>query len=112
MTAGCVRTIRMPRIVAERSPAIERVVVRSLGPRDRIECRTDLRQLGEIGVAQDEADVGMRDQPAFRVDDIRLAMFADLDLRDHIPDELEIDFGNAHAGIAPCPGNGERHVGL
>ena len=54
----------------------------------------------------------MRDQPPLRVDDIGMAAIADLDLRDHVPDQLEIDLGNAHAGVAPGAGNGERHVRL
>ena len=54
----------------------------------------------------------MRDQPALRVDDIGMAALADLDLRDHVPDQLEIDLGDAHAGVAPRAGNGQRHVRL
>src|SRR5215467_755773 len=54
----------------------------------------------------------MRDQPSLRVDDISVAALADLDLRDHVPDQLEIDLGDAHAGVAPRPGNGKRHVRL
>src|SRR5712691_11979270 len=54
----------------------------------------------------------MRDQAALRVDDVGMAALADLDLRDHVPDQLEIDLGDAHAGVAPRAGDGERHVGL
>ncbi len=54
----------------------------------------------------------MRDQPALRVDHIGLPVLADLDARDHFPDQLEIDLGHAHAGIAPGAGERERHVGL
>ncbi len=54
----------------------------------------------------------MRDQPALRVDDIGVAALADLDLRDHVPDQLEIDLGDAHAGVAPRAGNGQRHIRL
>ena len=54
----------------------------------------------------------MRDQPSLRVDDIGVAALADLDLRDHVPDQFEIDFGDAHAGVAPRAGNGQRHIRL
>src|SRR5262245_34474872 len=54
----------------------------------------------------------MRDQPALRVDHIGVTALADLDLRDHVPNELEIDLGDAHAGVTPRPGNGERHIRL
>ena len=74
--------------------------------------RTHLRQPRHVGVAQHEADVGMRDQPPLRVDDIGMPMLADLDLRDHVPDQLEIHLGDTHAGVAPGAGNGERHVRL
>src|SRR5262249_13771205 len=78
----------------------------------RYACRAHLRELRHVGVAQHEADIGMRDQSSLRVDDVGMAALADLDLRDHIPDELEIDFGDAHTGVAPGAGNGQRHVRL
>jgi hypothetical protein len=46
----------------------------------------------------------MCNQPAVAVDNIGDAMFTDLDLRDHVPDQFEIDFGDAHAGIATGAG--------
>ncbi len=54
----------------------------------------------------------MRDQPALGVDDVGAPALADLDLGDHVPDQLEIDLGDAHAGVAPGAGDGERHVGF
>ena len=75
-------------------------------------CSLHLGQLGHVGVAQHQADVGVRDQPALRVDHIGMTALADLDLRDHLPDQLEIDFGDAHAGIAARTGERQRHVGL
>ena len=54
----------------------------------------------------------MRDQPAAAVDHEGLALLADLDLRDHVPDELQVHLGDADAGVAPRAGHGERHVGL
>src|SRR5207247_8393581 len=46
------------------------------------------------------------------VDDRGVTPLADLDLRDHVPDELEIDFRDAHTGVASRAGNGQRHVRL
>src|SRR5438477_132279 len=37
---------------------------------------------------------------------------ADLNLRHHVPDQLQVDLGDAHAGIAARPGERDRHVGL
>ena len=54
----------------------------------------------------------MGDQPPLRSDHIGVAALADLDLRDHVPDELEVDLGDADAGVAPRAGDRERHVGL
>ena len=54
----------------------------------------------------------MRDQPTLRIHHIGMAALADFDLRDHVPDQLEIHLGHAHAGIAPGAGYGERHVRL
>ena len=71
-----------------------------------------LRELRHVGVAQHQADIRVRNQPPLRVDDIGVAALADLDLRDHVPDQLEIDLGDAHAGVAPRPGDGQGHVRL
>src|SRR6516164_3355402 len=57
--------------------------------------RAHLRELRHVGIAQYEADIGMRDQPSLCVNDIGVTALADLDLRDHVPDELEIDFRDA-----------------
>ena len=54
----------------------------------------------------------MRDQPAVAVDDIGLPALADLDLRDHVPDEFEVDLGNADAGSAARAGQRQGHIGL
>ena len=54
----------------------------------------------------------MRDQPPLRIDDIGMTALADLDLRDHVPDQLQIDLGDAYTGVASCSGNSERHVRL
>ena len=54
----------------------------------------------------------MRDEAAVGVDDVSVAVFADLDVRNHVPDELEVDLRDAHAGLAPRSGERERHVRL
>ena len=71
-----------------------------------------LHQLGHVGVAQHQADVGMRDQASLRADDIGMAVLADLDLRHHVPDQFEIDLGDADAGVLAGAGQRQRHVGL
>src|SRR5436190_5889157 len=54
----------------------------------------------------------MSDQSIVGVDDIRLSVLAQLDLRDYVLDEFQIDFGDTHAGIAPRPGQCQCHVRL
>ena len=71
-----------------------------------------LHELRHIGVAQHQADVGMRDQAPCATDHIGVAALADLDLRHHVPDQLEIDLGDADAGILAGAGQRQRHVGL
>ena len=55
---------------------------------------------------------GMRDQPPLRIDDIGMTTLAHLDLRDHVPDQLEIDLGHTYPGVTSGAGYGERHVRL
>ena len=45
----------------------------------------------------------MRDQPALRIYHISVAALAHFDLRDHVPDQLEVHLGHAHSGVAPGP---------
>ena len=54
----------------------------------------------------------MSDQAPSRIDHIGLAVFANLDLRDDVPDELKIDFRDAHTGVASRTGERQRHVRL
>ncbi len=54
----------------------------------------------------------MRDEAAVGIDHIGAAALADLDLRHHVPDQLEIDLRDAHPGIAPRAGERQRHIGL
>ena len=49
----------------------------------------------------------MGDEAAVAVDDIGLAMLADLDLRHHVPDEFEIDLGDRDAGVLRVPASAE-----
>src|SRR6516164_571284 len=54
----------------------------------------------------------MGDEAPLRIDQIGLTPFAHLDLGDHVPDELEIDLGDAYAGVAAGAGERQRHVRL
>ncbi len=75
----------------------QRVASRKIGGqhglRGAIAGGPDMRLGRKIGLAQDEADVGMRDEMALLIDHVRLAQAADADLRDDVPDELQIDLG-------------------
>jgi hypothetical protein len=55
--------------------------------------------------------VGMRDQPALAVDHVGVAVAADPDLRDDVPDELEVDVGDRHTA-APAMHHRHGEVGL
>ena len=41
-----------------------------------------------------------------------VARLADMDRRDHIPDQFQIDHGNCDPVAGPCAGHGNGHVGL
>ena len=71
-----------------------------------------LRQCREIRVTQYEADVRMCDQAAIAIDDIGVAVLADLQPGDHVPDQFKIDFGDRDAGVASRLGHRQRHVRL
>ena len=58
-----------------------------------------LCKLRDVGIAQDEADLWMRDQPSSRVDNVGTATTTDPDLIDDIPDVGEVDLGHADAGV-------------
>ena len=88
-------------------PATARAGARAAGLRG-----LHLGQLRHVGVAQHQADVGMRDQAALRADDIGMTALADLDLRHHVPDQLQIDLGDADAGVLAGAGQRQRHIGL
>jgi hypothetical protein len=46
----------------------------------------------------------MRDQASLAVKYVRLPVLADLDLRNHVPNEFEVDFCYTHARISADPG--------
>ena len=76
------------------------------------ESRLDLRELREIGVAQHQAEVGISDQLALVVDHEGVALFADANGADHVPDQFEIDVGDGHPGLTADMGHRDGHVGL
>ena len=71
-----------------------------------------LGKLRHVGVAQHQADVGVGDEPAGGIDHVSAPMPGKFDLRQHVPDEFQVDLGDAHAGVAPRAGERQRHVGL
>ena len=71
-----------------------------------------VRQMGEVRLAQHQADVGVGDEEALAVDDVGLALVADLDPRDDVPDELEVDVGNRHRSAVAAGADRNRHVRL
>ena len=54
----------------------------------------------------------MSNQPPLRADYIGVAVLADPDLGDNVPDQLQIDFRNADASVLAGAGDSERHVRL
>ena len=54
----------------------------------------------------------MGDQPAGGIDHVSAAVAGELDLGENVPDQLQIDLGDAHAGVAPRAGERQRHVRL
>jgi hypothetical protein len=56
----------------------------------------------EIGIAQHQADIGMGDEPTLGADHKSIAVLPDLDSRDDVPDELEIDLGDAASRRVPA----------
>ena len=71
-----------------------------------------LGKLRHVGVAQHQADVGVSDETAGGINHISAPVPGKFDLRQHVPDEFQVDLGDAHAGVAPRAGERQRHVGL
>jgi hypothetical protein len=74
--------------------------------------RLHVREVGKIGLAQHQSDVRVGDQEAVAVDDVRLALVADLDPRHDVPYELEVDVGDRHRAVVAARADGDRHVRL
>ncbi len=72
----------------------------------------DLLKARHVGLAQHEADVRIGDEVAAAVDDVGLALLADPDARDDVPDELEVHFRDRHRAGFAAGAHGDRHVGL
>jgi hypothetical protein len=75
-------------------------------------CCLHLSEPRQVGIAQYQADVGVGDQPALAVDHVGVTVRANLDLRDHIPDQLKVYLGNRHAAVSNATGERERQVGF
>ena len=84
----------------QHAPALNVVCLLDFAERAGVSRGLDLRKLRQIGVAQHQADVGMGDEPPCCIDYVRPSALADFDLGYHVPDEFEIDLGNADAGVA------------
>ena len=71
---------------------------------------TNLRQLGEVLLLQDIADIRMRDQLPTAVDHIGEAFLADADAGNNVPYKLQVDLRQRDG--APDTADGDSHVGL
>ena len=54
----------------------------------------------------------MSDETAGGINHVSAPVPGKFDLRQHVPDEFQVDLGDAHAGVAPRAGERQRHVGL
>jgi hypothetical protein len=81
----------------------QRMIARN-GRRER---RLHLLQARKVGAAQDAAEVRIGDQLTAPVDHKRVAAVRNFDLRDHVPDELQINVGCRHP--APLARSGKSH---
>ena len=106
------RSRRVCRQHAVASPVPRNLCLLEAGRSRLRACRPHLGELREVGIAQDQTDLGMGNQPALRIDDIGAAVAADPDLIDDVPDVREIDLGHADAGIAARPRHRESHERL
>jgi hypothetical protein len=55
---------------------------------------------------------GVRDQPAYAVADMGVALLADPYVGDHAPNQLQVDFRERHSGAMLLAGNRDSHIGL
>src|SRR5262249_56416365 len=52
----------------------------------------------------------MSDEAAYPIHDVGMAMLANLDLRDDVPDEFEVDLRDADPGVTTIAGQCKGHV--
>src|SRR5207248_3140511 len=71
----------------------------------------DLAQPRQVRILEDQADVRVSDQLTVAVDDVGVTGPADPDLRDHVPDELQVHLGHGDARV-PTSRHGEGEVRL
>src|SRR5207302_5018733 len=64
---------------------------RKLIVRISLERRLHLLEMRHVRLAQHQADVRIGDEMTRAVDDVGFALLADLDARDDVPDELEVN---------------------
>ena len=69
-------------------------------------------QRRQIGLAQHQANVGVGHQLATGVDHVGLALVADPDARDYVPDELEVDLGDRDPAGRAARAQAHREIGL
>ncbi len=67
-----------------------------------------VRKRGHIRIAQDEADIRMRNETPRRTDDIGPALAPNPDAVNDVPDQRQVDEGDGHAGVLPRAGNRQR----
>src|SRR6476469_168567 len=86
--------------------AVDRLLLQSM-PSATVARRAHLCQSRDVRIAQHQTNVRMGDEPPIRIDHEGVSALAHFDLRDDVPDELEIDLRDAHTGVAA--GARERH---
>ena len=67
---------------------------------------------GEIQLLQDQADIRVGDEIAPIIHHIGMASLANLDLRHHLPDELQIYLYHRDPRLGSAPGHGNGHMRL
>ena len=83
-----------------------------LGIAQLVQRQGDVRQPAQVGLAQDDADVRVGDEQTAFVHHVGRAGLADMDARDDVPDEFEVDLGDRDAGAAAGAGNRQGEIGL
>src|SRR5215470_5423414 len=65
-----------------------------------------------LGVACVGNKVGMRHDAALAIENVAYATLADFQFPHKVPDKLETDLDNAHAGVLPRASKRQRHIGF